>query len=91
MVTKLYEESLKELEFDETYIQLQSLKQNLQKKINQSFPMVQFATLALNHFICYSDTPSIDALAKSFYCTQEEFIILRSLSNEEKVLVNAER
>ena len=53
--------------------------------------MVQFAALALNHFICYSDTPSIDALAKSFYCTQEEFIILRSLSNEEKVLVNAER
>ena len=39
--------------------------------------------------LVYDIILSIDALAKSFYYIQEELITLRSLSNEEKVLVNA--
>ena len=66
VITKLYEESLKEAQFDEKYIQ--SLKNNLKRKINQSFPMLQFGRIDSSHLICYPDTLSIDALAKSFYC-----------------------
>ena len=51
VITKLYEESLKELHFDETYIQ--SLKKNIKRKINQSFPMVQFVAPDSNHLRCY--------------------------------------
>ena len=54
VITKLNEESLKESQFYETYIQ--SLKKNLKRNINQSFPMVQFATRDSNHLICYPDT-----------------------------------
>ena len=67
VITKLYEESLKEAQFDEKYIQ--SLKNNLKRKINQSFPMLQFGRMTqaisyaiqipfqsmhwLNHFTVY--------------------------------------
>ena len=63
--------------------------QSLMNQINQSFPMVQFATLGSNHLICYLDALSIDVLAKSLICIQEKLITLQSLNNEEKVLVNA--
>ena len=43
LTTKLYEESLKELQFDETYIQ--SLKKESKRKINQMH--------RLNHFTAY--------------------------------------
>lgn len=55
---------------------LQPLKKNLQRKINQSFPIVNLQQLIQTKSCLDDDTLSIDTLAKTFYWVLKELTVL---------------